>query len=158
MEPGIRAMPVIRDHPDWWVYLTLDGFKSHANINEALQDFSDTKIRVVKEEAGTSHVNQPYDQETAQADKRASRQLLEMSRRKVSGNVDQWKLIGILIVAINNLNKDVWVKSFKKVNLHPNHRVDYNAWLQRISSHIITGEVVYTQTNTVSMYDAMPAL
>ena len=62
---------------------------------------------LVKEEAGTSHVNQPYDQETAQADKRASRQLLEMARRKVSGNIDQWKLIGILIVAINNLNDNV---------------------------------------------------
>ena len=115
-------------------------------------------FRAVKDETGTSHVNQPYDQETAQADKRASRQLLEMSRRKVNGNIDQWKLIGILIVAINNLKNDVWVKSFKKVNLHPKYRVDYNAWLQRISSHIIAGEAAYTRTDTVSMYDAMPAL
>ena len=71
------------------------------NANKALKDFADIKIRTVKEEAGTSHANQPYDQETAQVDKRLSRQLLDMPRRKVSGNIYQWKLIGILIVAIN---------------------------------------------------------
>ena len=126
-------------------------------MNEALNEFSDAKIRALKEEAGTSHVNQPYDQETAQADKRASRQLLEMARRKVNGNIDHWKLIGILIVAINNLKSDVWIKSFKKVNLHPKFRVDYYEWLHRISSHITTGEAAYTRTNN-GMYDAMPAL
>ena len=26
---GIRAMPVIKDHSDWWVRLVLDGFGSH---------------------------------------------------------------------------------------------------------------------------------
>ena len=75
MAPGIRVMLVIRDHPDWWVCLTLDGFKSHVNVDEALKKFASVKIRIVKEEAGTSHVNQPYDQETAQANQRSSRQL-----------------------------------------------------------------------------------
>ena len=56
MAPGIRAMPVIRDHPEWWACLSFDGFKSHVNVNEALNDFSDAKIRALKEEAGTSHV------------------------------------------------------------------------------------------------------
>ena len=158
MAPGIRAMPTIKDHPEWWACLTFDGFKSHVNVNEALQVFSDANIRAVKEEAGTSHVNQPYDQETAQADKRASRQLLEIARRKVKGNIDQWKLIGILIVAMNNLKEDVWIKSFKKVNLHPKYRVGYNEWLNKIKSHIVTGETAYTRANTTSMYDAMPAM
>ena len=48
-------------------------------------------------------------------------------------------------------------KSFIKVNLHPKHRVDYNTWIERIMSHIKTGEVAYTRTNTASLYDAMPA-
>ena len=56
MAPEIRAMPVIRDHPEWWACLSFDGFKSHVNVNEALNDFSDAKIRALKEEAGTSHV------------------------------------------------------------------------------------------------------
>ena len=109
MAPGIRAMPVIKDHPEWWACLTLDGFKSHVNVNDTLQDFTDCKIRVVKEEAGISHVNQPYDQSQAQADKRASQQLLEMAQTKVKGNIDQWKLIGILIVAIKILKSNVCV-------------------------------------------------
>jgi hypothetical protein len=138
------------------VCLTLDGFKSHVNVDEALKKFASVKIRIVKEEAGTSHVNQPYDQQTAQADKRTSRQLLDMARTKVNGNIDQWKLIGILIVFINNLKKDVWMNSFIKVNLHPKHRVDYMKWVERISSHVITGESAYKR-NTASMYDAMPA-
>ena len=55
--PVIRKMPVIRDHPDWWVVMTLDGFKSHVNVTEALKVFTTHKIRVVKEEARTLHVN-----------------------------------------------------------------------------------------------------
>ena len=65
MAPGIRAMPDIRDHPEWWACLTFDGFKSHVNVNEALHIFAKEKFRAVKEEAGTSHVNQPYNQEAA---------------------------------------------------------------------------------------------
>ena len=61
MAPGIRAMPVIRDHPEWWICLTFDGFKSHVNVNSTLEEFHDKKIRACKEEAGTSHINQPYD-------------------------------------------------------------------------------------------------
>ena len=123
MAPGIRAMRVIKDY-DWWVCLTYNGFKSHVNINAALQEFTNNKIRAIKEKGGTSHVNQPHDQTQAQADKRASRQLLEMARSKVQGNIDQWKLIGILIIAIKNLKDDVWVKLFKKVNLYPKFCVD----------------------------------
>ena len=115
MAPGIRALPVIRDHPDWWACLTFDAFKSHVNVDEASIFFASVEIRAVKEEAGTSHVNQPYDQETAQADKRSARQLLEMARTKVRGNIDQWKFIGILIISINNLKKEVWINSFKKL-------------------------------------------
>ena len=158
MAPGIRAMPVIRDHPEWWACITFDGFKSHVNVNEALQQFAVNNIRSVKEEAGTSHVNQPYDQAQALADKRASRQLLEMARTKVNGNIDQWKLIGILIVAIKSLKDDVWIKSFKKVNLHPKFRVPFEKWLERINGHIVTGEAAYRRNDTTSLYDTMPAL
>ena len=75
---GMRQMPVVRDHPDWFTYTTFDGFKSHVNTAESLVEWVRHKHRVVKEEAGTSHVNQAYNQQQALADKRPSRDLLEL--------------------------------------------------------------------------------
>ena len=59
---GIRQMPVIKEHPDWWVILSLDGFGSHVNVNAAHEIFHNHRIMVIKEEGDTSHVNQAYDQ------------------------------------------------------------------------------------------------
>lgn len=36
---GIRAMPIICDHADWWFILTLDGFSSHL-LPEVLHVFT----------------------------------------------------------------------------------------------------------------------
>ena len=63
MAPGVRKMPVICDHPNWELLLTLDGFKSHVNVQETMTEWSKNKIRIAKEEAGTSHVNQAYNQQ-----------------------------------------------------------------------------------------------
>jgi hypothetical protein len=30
---GISRMPVIRDHPNWWVCITLDGIGSHVSVH-----------------------------------------------------------------------------------------------------------------------------
>jgi hypothetical protein len=30
---------LIKDYPEWWVVLTLDGFSSHFNVPEALEVF-----------------------------------------------------------------------------------------------------------------------
>jgi hypothetical protein len=73
---GIRAMPFIKDHPDWWVVMSLDGFSSHVNVDSAHKVFHDRKIFVVKEEGDTSHVNQAYDQSVAKADKASMRTIL----------------------------------------------------------------------------------
>ena len=147
LAPAIRKLPVIRDHPDWWCVLTYDGFKSHVNVTEALQSFYDNKIRIVKEEAGTSHVNQPYDQAQAKADKRAARQLLELARGRVSNHIDQWQLCTILCIGIKSLPEKIWVNSFKQVNLHPDFRMPFDEWIKRIGSQIVTGETVYKQTH-----------
>jgi hypothetical protein len=32
---GNRQMPVIKEHPTWWVVLTMDGFGSHVNVHKA---------------------------------------------------------------------------------------------------------------------------
>ena len=81
---------------------------------------------MLKEKGGTSHINQAYDQSQAKADKRAARQLLELARQRVKGNIDQWNLCGILCVAHNNLPDDIWIKSFKTVNLHPDYRIPFH--------------------------------
>ncbi len=73
---GIRCMPVIKDHPNWKVCLTLDGFSSHL-VPKALPVFTDAKIEVVKEEGDTSAVNQPYDQPVAKMDKELIHSALE---------------------------------------------------------------------------------
>ena len=74
---AIRQLPVIRDHPDWWVAITLDGFGSHINCASAQEVFADNFILLVKEEGDTSQVNQPYDQAVAKQDKRLMRSTLD---------------------------------------------------------------------------------
>ena len=45
---GIQEMEVIRDHPDWWLKMTLDGFASHIDV-KTLEFFTGYKIVVCKE-------------------------------------------------------------------------------------------------------------
>ena len=40
----VHAMTVIRDHPDWWLYLSLDGFVYHVNVYAANENF--TKLNI----------------------------------------------------------------------------------------------------------------
>ena len=133
-------MSVVCNHPDWWICTTYNGFKLHINVDKALQVFYDHKIRVAKEEAGTSHVNQAYDQEQSKQDKRVSHELIKMCRTRVTTHIDQWQLIRILTVGIKSLPASVWINSFKTVNLHPQHRVSFDQWLTKIAGHIKTGE------------------
>jgi len=157
LSPGIRQMPVIRDHPDWWTAICMDGFSSHVNVAQALQQFRDDKHNAVKEEAGSSHVNQSYDKDVAKKDKASTKELLEFSRGRINRDVDQWTLLGTLIVAIRNLPTSAWENSFKAVNLHPDHRVPFDCWVDRIGSHLSTGERVYFRKNEDFIFDAMPA-
>jgi hypothetical protein len=54
-------MPHIKDHPDWQVCLTLDGFSSHL-VPAGLAPFTAANITVIKEEGDTLQVNQAYNQ------------------------------------------------------------------------------------------------
>jgi hypothetical protein len=64
-----QNIPIICDHPEWWVVVSLDGFGLHCNIHLAQKIFADHKIFIIKEEADTSQTNQSYDQLTAKKDK-----------------------------------------------------------------------------------------
>jgi hypothetical protein len=70
---GIRDMPVIRDHPSFWVVLHLDGFKAHVMTYAAQQVFWEHKILVVKENSHSSQVNQAFDQACAKRAKAENR-------------------------------------------------------------------------------------
>ena len=67
---------MICDFPKWWAYFTYDGFKSRGNVTEGLERFAEDRIRVGKEEAGTSAFNQAYDKFRVKQDKAQTRNLL----------------------------------------------------------------------------------
>jgi len=46
---GARALEVVKDHPDWWMTLTWDGFSYHT-IDRANEIFTECKILNIKEE------------------------------------------------------------------------------------------------------------
>ena len=70
---------MIRDFPNWWAFLTYDGFKSCANITEGLEKFVEESIRVGKEGAGTINFNQAYDKFQVNQDKAQTSQILELA-------------------------------------------------------------------------------
>jgi hypothetical protein len=152
---GIRQMPVIRDHPDWWVAVSCDGFGSHVNVHAAHEIFSVNKIMVVKEEGDTSHVNQAYDQSVAKQDMTLMRQNLERVRRSLGFCIDQYYLIAIAIDAQKKVPKRSWVESFVKVNMHPKHRVPFYEWIKILDNRglLVSGEKFFEKRTT--LYDVM---
>ena len=59
------------------------------NVTEGLEKISEDKIKVGKEEAGTSDFNQVYYKLKAKQDKAQIRNLLEMVQRKFHGHITQ---------------------------------------------------------------------
>lgn len=153
---GIRKMPDICDHPDWWVIVSLDGFGSHVNVHSAQEAFYDRKIFILKEEGDTSHVNQAYDQSVAKNDKTGMRANLDAVCKQIGTRMDQWYLIAIAIEALKKIDPAAWISSFKKVNLHPCFRVSFEEWLDKINDKILTGEKFFVKRS--SLFDVMPAL
>ena len=62
---SIQSQETTKDHPNWWVLLSLDGFTSHVNMLNTHEIFAEFKILVIKEEGDTSHVCQAHDQQAA---------------------------------------------------------------------------------------------
>ena len=134
---------MIRDFQKWWAFLTYYGFKSHVNVTEGPKNVAGERIRVEKEEAGTSAFNQSYDKFQAKQEKDQTRQLLELARRKVCGRINQWKIIMIISTAIQNIPAKVWKDSFVSVNLHPHHHMTLHDWIKKILSAVNTEETAF---------------
>jgi len=155
---GIRAMPIIKDHPEWWCMFTLDGFGSHVNVHEALKIFTEYKILITKEEGDSSQVNQAYDQLVARADKRHLNCSLIKIKKTLKSKMTQWHLIKIAANAQMKVSRETWVKSFIKVNCHPKFRISFADWLDRLRDKGIlqSGDSFYDD-NIFGLFDAMPA-
>ena len=153
---SIRKQEVIRDHPDWWVLLSLDGFGSHVNVLRTHEIFSRNKMLVIKEEGDTSQVNQAYDQQVAKDDKTHMRAAVDALSPALGMKMDQWYLIVIAIHAQNRIKKESWIDSFKKVNMHPHTRVPFNEWIKKLDERgFLSAEKFFEKRTT--LYDAMPA-
>ena len=110
-----------------------DGFKYRMTVTDALDFFAEERIKVGKEQAGTSAFNQAYDKFEAKQEKAQTRQLLDFSRRKVHGRMNQWQIIMIIYKATQNIPVKVWTYSFVAVNLHPHHHLNFSDWIQNIA-------------------------
>jgi hypothetical protein len=133
----------------------LDGFSSHLTVTSALQVFNHHKIMLVKEEGDTSAVNQPYDQHVAKSDKRSIRKLLDLfcCALKI---ISQSDLIVICVKALKTVSPPIWIASFKKVNLHPDHRISFIDWIKKIDEKVEAGEHFFSKHNS-SCFLAMPS-
>ena len=150
---GIRAMDVIKDHPEWIVCLTLDGFGSHLQAL-AYEIFNDHKIDLVVEDGDTSQTNQAFDQQKAKEDKRNICSLLDTTRYGLKVQLDQFSLINICMVALKRSSKGAWINSFIRVNLHPDHRLSFIDWIKKIESQVVAGESFFKCRT--SLYDILP--
>ena len=80
-------MQTICDLPEWWELLTYDGLNYHVNVTEALF-FSEERIKIGKEEAGSSIFYQAPEKFQVNQDKAQTRQLLELEFWKVHGRIN----------------------------------------------------------------------
>jgi hypothetical protein len=64
---------------------------------------------------------------------------LGRSHRKLA-ILNQGTIIAACIHALRKVERESWTVSFKKVSLHPHHRLDFNGWCRSIDSKLKIGE------------------
>jgi len=154
---GVRDMPVVRDHPDWWLTLTCDGFGSHL-LDETQTMFSQCKIKMTKEEGDSSQVSQACDQTVARQDKACMRHNIQLARRPLGNKkIDQWSLIAIVVNAQPKVKPQDWQRSHQRVNTQPSTRVSFDVFIKQLDDRgvLISGEKFFSKRT--SLIGAMPA-
>ena len=153
---GIQAMPVIKDHRDWWCLLSLDGYGSHLKI-EALETFAKYNILVIKEEGNSSHLCQAYDQLVAKQDKKVTKDLLEGYRFLKHGVINQFELVLIANTAMNAPGSaKAWRVSHIRVNMCPSQMKPFADWLKKHEAAVSAADRFFE--SRASLFDAMPAM
>jgi len=139
---GLRALPIVCDHPDWWMWVSADGGGQHFDDLEVMQLFRQARIMFVKEEADSSHNNQPYDKFVAKEDKIMHREMLGILRKCTAitrGVVDQYGLVHVALAVVRNSTAKHWEDSFKATNLHPKFRKSFSEWCEKIMGSLQAG-------------------
>lgn len=147
---GIREMEIVKDHPEWLLFLTLDGFASHLQ-SKAYHIFNKYNIQLVVEDGDTSQTNQAFDQMKAKEDKQNIRNLLDTHQSFSKQSLDQFSLIASCIVALKRSTRQALIDSFKRVNLHPDYRTGFAEWIKKIETQVVAGESFFKRRS--SLYD-----
>ena len=105
---------------------------------------------IVKEEGDTSAVNQPYDQHLEKSDKRCIHELLDLFHVLLK-LVSQSDLIVICIKALKKVSAQMWIASFKKVNLHPDHHIFFVECIIKIDVKVDVGRHVFSNASTATL-------
>ena len=66
---------MIHDFPEWWAFITYDGFKYNIDVTRGIIVFAEERIKVGKEEAGKINFNQSYDKLEAKQDNKVTRHI-----------------------------------------------------------------------------------
>ena len=77
---GYRALPVVKDNPQWWMIEIFDGFGAHLTNLNSLKQRAEAKILSIKEEGDSSSYNQAYNKHVAKSDKHHQRHSLTLMR------------------------------------------------------------------------------
>lgn len=143
---GIRKMKIIEDHPNWHCKITGDGFGAHKMTVKAQEVLASANIQFIIEEGDSSHVNQPFDRTVAKNGKGTASEVLEQLRStKACGTMlTQYHLVHVVLAMVRKIDtveKDdnVWSKSFRACNLHPDHRMDFPHWVKKIENFLKAG-------------------
>ena len=115
--------------------LRFDGYKVHVHCLGGLAAYDKHRIMCAKEEADSSQLNQSFDKKVAKDDKSMLRDMLGLLRTTTSitrGVVDQWGLVHVGL-AVVRMEGSAWEISFKWVNMHPDHRLSFEEWIEQIA-------------------------
>ena len=154
---GMRSMPVIKDHPEYWLVEVLDGYAAHFSSPIALDIYYKHKILQVKEEGDTSQLCQLYDQDPAKKDKGAlysGNDMLRQAASSTKGVIDQYGLVNVALMAVRqgNSNPQMWINAAKKVNLHPDFRRPFSTWLEEKRSFLEGGKGFKMESYSTDVY------
>ena len=128
------------------VALAFDGFKVHLDPS-MLVGFRERNVLTAVENRDSSAINQAFDKLVARAGKkRAARVISLMQRSHITPVIDQWYLVLVVLAMLRDCSaSDVWTNSFIAVNMHPDYRIGYEEWMQKISPAVASADKFETE-------------
>ena len=138
------------------IALAFDGFKVHLDA-PMLVGFRDKNVLTACENRDSSAINQAFDKLVARAGKkRAARVISLMQRSHITPVIDQWYLVLVVLAMLRDCGaSDVWTNSFIAVNMHPDYRVGYDEWMQKISPAVASADKFETEGD-VDLAELLP--